>query len=262
MKRAYADIPEGQVHYQAEGSGEPLLLLHQTGISSDEYSKMMPLLGKTYRVIAMDTLGYGKSDKPPEGFQIKDYAQSVINFLKALDISRTSIVGHLTGSAIAVELAATNPDLVDKLILCDCPFYSPEMRESRLKDAKFAPWEAKADGSHLTEHWQYFKSYAPHASPESINTVLVATLEAGPRVHDGHHVLFRYEMEKRLPLLKSPTLLISGTEAPVQERIEAAKSLIPRCRLKIIEGGGDLLPMERTDECVQAMLEFLKNPGV
>ena len=81
-------------------------------------------------------------------------------------------------------------------------------------------------------------------------------------MHDGHYAAFRYEMEKRLPLIKSPTLLIGGTEAPLHDRLEAVRSLIPRCQLVIIEGGGDLLPLERTDECLKAVLEFLKEPGI
>jgi hypothetical protein len=54
-RRAYVDIPEGQVHYQTAGSGEPILLLHQTPQSSDEYAMcLMPILAEKYHVIAMD----------------------------------------------------------------------------------------------------------------------------------------------------------------------------------------------------------------
>ena len=45
MKRGYVDTPEGQVHYRTEGSGEPILLLHKAGLSSDEYTEMLPFLG-------------------------------------------------------------------------------------------------------------------------------------------------------------------------------------------------------------------------
>jgi len=46
MKRGYADTPEGQVHYRTEGNGETLLLLHKAGLSSDEFTEMLPFLGK------------------------------------------------------------------------------------------------------------------------------------------------------------------------------------------------------------------------
>ena len=50
MKRAYADIPEGQIHYRYEGKGEPILLLHAAVGSSDEFKKVIPFLSKTYRL--------------------------------------------------------------------------------------------------------------------------------------------------------------------------------------------------------------------
>ena len=65
MKRAYADIPEGQIFYRFEGSGEPVLLLHAGVTSSGEYIKVIPFLSKNYRVIAPDFLGNGDSDPAP-----------------------------------------------------------------------------------------------------------------------------------------------------------------------------------------------------
>ena len=56
MKRAYVDTVEGQIHYRVGGSGEPLLLLHQRLFSSDEYSKVIPILSGCCRVVAMDAL--------------------------------------------------------------------------------------------------------------------------------------------------------------------------------------------------------------
>jgi pimeloyl-ACP methyl ester carboxylesterase len=52
VKGAYADIPEGRMHYRTEGDGEPLLLLHMSLGSSDEFTRTIPFLSNTYRVIA------------------------------------------------------------------------------------------------------------------------------------------------------------------------------------------------------------------
>ena len=59
MKRYFLDTPYGQIHYVVEGSGDPVILLHQSPRSIDEYAEVMPLLAREYRVTAMDTLGYG-----------------------------------------------------------------------------------------------------------------------------------------------------------------------------------------------------------
>ncbi len=263
MKRAYIDVPEGQVHYQVDGSGEPLLLIHQTALSSDEYAEMIPILARTYRVVAMDTLGYGKSDAPARRYEMPDYAQSVVNFLNALGISRTSIVGHHTGASIAVEIAATYPELVDKLILSGCPYYAPKVRESRLSDPRFYPMVIKDDGLHIMRFWQKYSSlYLHHPSLETVQKAFVDYMMAGTGAEEAHHAVFRYDIEKQLPLIKSPTLLISGTKDAFYERLEATRSLIPRCRIKGIEDGGPLIALAMPEGFAQAIFEFLEEPGV
>ena len=65
MKRAYVDIPEGQVHYRNEGEGEPVILLHMAVASSDEFVRPIHFLSKSYCAIALDFLGAGDSDPAP-----------------------------------------------------------------------------------------------------------------------------------------------------------------------------------------------------
>jgi len=76
MTKGYVDIPEGQVFYRTEGSGEPLLLIHQRPFSSEEYSPMIPILAQSCRVLAIDTLGHGYSDNPPREYEIEAFTQS------------------------------------------------------------------------------------------------------------------------------------------------------------------------------------------
>jgi len=57
MKRAYADIPEGQIHYELKGSGDPVLLLHAATTSSLEYAKVIQFMSRAIAPLAMDFLG-------------------------------------------------------------------------------------------------------------------------------------------------------------------------------------------------------------
>jgi pimeloyl-ACP methyl ester carboxylesterase len=67
MSRCLFDSRLGQVHciVAGESSGVPLLLLHPTPRSIDEYAEVLPLLARVRRVIVMDTPGYGCSDRVP-----------------------------------------------------------------------------------------------------------------------------------------------------------------------------------------------------
>ncbi len=118
IKRAFLDTDDGQILYRIGGEGEPLLLLHMTPRSSDEFREIMPILAQHRQVIAMDLMGLGDSDKPPRIYSVADYAQTVIALWDRLGIKKSSIFGSLTGGYIAGEVAAAYPERVNKLILC------------------------------------------------------------------------------------------------------------------------------------------------
>src|SRR5579859_7717356 len=113
IRRGYADTSRGQVHYaevipQAPASPVPVVLLHQTPRSWDEYREVLPLLGRTRRAIAMDTIGFGAS-APISDHAIETYASVVVEFIQALGLARAALVGHHTGGLIAIETAARAP---------------------------------------------------------------------------------------------------------------------------------------------------------
>jgi pimeloyl-ACP methyl ester carboxylesterase len=261
MKRNYVNTPEGQIHYQSAGSGEAILLLHKTPLSFREYSAVMPILAEKYHVVAMDTMGYGESDAPSHEYGIEEYSRSVANFLDALDIKKTNIVGFLTGSVIAVEVAAAYPHLVDKLILGSCPYNKPEVRQTRLKDPFYQYIDIKEDGSHLLEIWNRYR--LPQTKPESLQLMVLGYLMAEERAEDAHLSVMRYNIEERLPLIKSPTLLVTGGSSDKYHGgLETLAKLIPLNRTRIIEGGGGYMPLEKPQEFAQAILDFLNNPGI
>ena len=205
--------------------------------------------------------GYGKSFRPPRPYEIEDYARCLIGFMDALDIGKATVVGDHTGAAIAVEAAVGHPALLDRLVLSGCPHYTPEERKARLTDPRYATrMEIKEDGSHLLRIWGIPKSLAPHSKPGSWHRVLVDYLVAGVHAIDAWHAVFKYDIERRLPLIKCPTLLISGSEDVFLHRLEASASLIPRCRTKVIEGGGDVIAYQRFKPFAEAIVEFISNP--
>jgi len=264
MKRGYVDTTEGQVHYLTEGSGEPLILLAQVPFSSDSYLEMLPLLAKSYRVIAMDTPGYGNSYVPPEGYRVEDYARSIVYFLAALNIEKTNIFGHHTGASLAAEVAVAYPERVDKLVLSGCPCYAPEARKVHQSDPICRAREIKEDGSHLINWWQTCRAGLPYLEPEAWQRILREYLRAdlGKKAESAHEALYSYDTEQRLPLIKCPTLLIYGTGDSFYNRLEATRKLISRCRIKIIEDSCNVPAWEKPFELSQAITQFLEDPVV
>src|SRR5271169_2351017 len=113
IERSFISVASGRVHLAAAGVGRPILLLHQTPRSWDEYREVLPLLGRHHRAIAMDSMGFGDSDPlPPGTISIESLAVAAHEVLVALGHRRAVVVGHHTGAAIATEIAAAYPDSV------------------------------------------------------------------------------------------------------------------------------------------------------
>jgi len=262
MKKAYADIPEGQVHYQTDGSGENLLLLHQTPLSSDEYADMMPFLAKGCRVIAMDTLGHGSSDNPPREYELEDFARNVISFLDAIGVGKASIVGHHTGAVIAVEVAAAYPERVDKLVLSGLPVIGLAEWQAFLSQPMSRDFPMTEDGQFLTMTWEKYLSLSPGYSPELWFKPFIIALKARTRPYDVHYAVGRYDVKAHLGSIQSPTLLVSGSGDMFIDQLESTRSMIPRCVTRVIEGGDLFVCFEKPQEFAQAILDFMKSPGV
>ena len=255
MERAYVKTPGGQLHYVTAGEGEPLLLLHQTPFSSEEYVKLIPLLAPHFRVFAMDTPGYGMSDAPTRQYEIADYAAAAQAFLRALGIAQAHVFGHHTGASIACEMAAAFPDAMSKVILSGCPVYSAEERVERLN--RYPPFRITEDGSYIIEKWNRYRQTMPQAGPQGWHQFVTATMIAGERGEEAHHAVFRYDSPARLPLIKCPTLLLYGSDDIFRPRLEATLKLVPEARTAIVEGARSLVALEAPGGLAAAILEFL-----
>ena len=112
MRRRYVDVGDRQVHVGIVGPeptgtvARPLVLLHQTPRSIDEFAEVAPLLAADRTVVAVDLPGMGASDPPAGAVSIEAMAAGVIGAVEGLGIERCDLVGHHTGGVVALEVAA------------------------------------------------------------------------------------------------------------------------------------------------------------
>ena len=258
IERGFVTTPKGQIHYAMTGQGKPVLLLHQTPRSWDEYRDVLPIIGEKYWAIAIDTIGFGDSYKPEKKGSIEQYARGVIRFLDAMSIARASIVGHHTGGVIAVEIAASFPERVHKLVLSSTPYVDAEDRERRKTRPPIDEVEFKEDGSHLTELWQRRMPFYPKFRPDLLTRFVIDALKVGDRAEEGHQAVSEYRMEKKVPLIMAPTLVVAGTEDPFSfPRMKPLSNAIKGSRTAAIQGG--MVPMvdQMPEEFAKAVMDFL-----
>jgi UDP-N-acetylmuramoyl-tripeptide--D-alanyl-D-alanine ligase len=97
--------------------GPPIVVLHGWGCSIAAVASIMAIFRQTHRVIALDLPGFGASDPPPTAWSSDEYADLVRAVLARLKVGRASFIGHSFGGKLAIVLAATHPELVDRLVL-------------------------------------------------------------------------------------------------------------------------------------------------
>jgi pimeloyl-ACP methyl ester carboxylesterase len=231
VRRGYADTPFGQLHYAETGSGPAMLLLHQTPRSYDEFREVQPLLATRHRVIAMDMLGFGLSALLEKPQTIEQYAAGAFALLDAQSIDDAVVLGHHTGAAVALEMAASRPERVAALVLSSPPWTGPEYRSSHAGQPSVDAVETDANGNHLAELWRFRQQYYPAGRPDLLERFIRDALAVDPA--EGHRACARYRMEDRVALVTAPVLLIGAGADPfalpnvavLRERLSAARSI-------------------------------------
>jgi pimeloyl-ACP methyl ester carboxylesterase len=261
IERSFVALSRGRVHIAQCGTGRPILLLHQTPRSWDEYREVLPLLGRKYRAIAMDTVGFGDSDALPWGTDsIEAWATVAHELLAKLGCTSAAVGGHHTGAAIAVEMAAMHPERVEALVLSACPFVDAARRATEHNRRIIDEVTAHDDGRHLPELWARRQPFYPKDRRDLLERFMVDALKAGPRAAEGHRVVGRYAMETRLPRVRCPTLVIAPTADPHayphQPKVAAA---IAGARLVEIEGGLVPLPDQMPEAFAAAIDRFFSH---
>ena len=261
IRRAFADLSVGQVHYAECGAPQapPVLLLHQSPRSWTEYREVLPLLGKRYRAIAMDTAGFGDSAAGDGPASIEGWARVAVELLAALGIERADVVGHHTGGVIAVEIAAAFPERVRGLVLSSTPFTDQNFRRARAGRPPIDEVEPSDDGSHLAALWQRRQGFYPAGRPELLEAFVRDALSASGSPEDGHRAVAAYRMEDCIHRVLQPTLILRATEDPFASPHAAElQRELAHARTVDIAGGMVPLPDQLPEAFAAAVLEFLE----
>jgi pimeloyl-ACP methyl ester carboxylesterase len=259
VRRRFCDTRLGQVHVVDAGAGAatPLLLLHQTPRSVDEFADAIPILAATRRVVALDTPGYGCSDRVTGNPGVADYAAAAFESLDALGIERAIVVGHHTGAVIAVEMAASAPERIERVVLSG-PVYTDAAGRERLA-RHFRQWTPASDGAHLQEKWRKFHEWLPR--PELVQRLVVDLFRAGETSEQGHFAVAGYRMEERLPRVRCPALLLYATRDPFASpaQAEPLRRAFRPCREATIEAGV-FAATEAPAAFARAVLDYVDGP--
>jgi pimeloyl-ACP methyl ester carboxylesterase len=114
------EIGDLQVAEGGPRNGSPIVLLHCYTCAIDWWDGMRPALEREHRVIAIDLLGFGGSEKPHSPYDMDSQGLLVKEALRVLEVHHATVVGHSLGGTVATDLAELSPpQLVKRLVIID-----------------------------------------------------------------------------------------------------------------------------------------------
>lgn len=133
-KHGHVEVGAARIYYASYGSGDAVILLHGGLGHADVWGFQLPALA-SYRVIALDSRGHGRSTKTSEPLSYSTMANDVIAVMDKLGVARAAIVGWSDGAIIGIHLAMTQPTRVSRVVAFGANVtkagYRPEFAEGK-----------------------------------------------------------------------------------------------------------------------------------
>ncbi len=267
-----------QVLDQGDPQGSPIVLVHCATCSMEWWDRLAPLLGRDHRVVRIDLLGMGGSDKPGSGYSITDQASAVAEALAKLHVVGATVVGHSLGGSVATALAEQSPSLASRVVIID---QSPEdgfEHESLGEQLSTAPviGEAIARLVQIAPKSlirdEYHQAFAPGFNISSgfdnpdqpVDDLRAMTYTAlKDTVNAEQDYVDQSPLDQRLAALHVPLLVIFGAEDQIydaQAAIARYRQNVPGAQTQLIPGAGHSPNVEKPDLVAPLILAFAKPP--
>lgn len=259
IQKGYVDGPFGQIHFRRLGDGSPLILCHQGMTSSEMFmAAMRPLAARGIMAIAIDTPGYGMSDRPRHSASIEDYASIIGPVMDHFGLNSFSLFGHHTGAYIACHFAHQNPDRVRNVILgAPAVFHDENGAPFREFPPPVLP-DVKRDGSHIMRLWERRLSYTRGRDDLDLaHRYFCTSLMNWDALFDGNMAALDYKIRPALESFKMPTMLLSGEADDQAVFHDMIRDIRPDFRFVTIPDASGYVVDEKTEEWVNHIVDFI-----
>jgi pimeloyl-ACP methyl ester carboxylesterase len=244
------------------GQGPPLVLLHGLFGSARNWGAVQRALASDYRVVALDLRNHGASSHAP-GMAYAAQAEDVAETLAALGIESAVVLGHSMGGKVAMMLALTRPELVERLIVADiAPLPYPPALRATVGAMQAVPLHPGLTRQEADKALRAAVPEAPirsfllqnlrfEATPPAWRIGLIEIAAAMPEIED-----FAPPPGARF---EGPALAMAGALSPYirTEDHAAFRALFPRISFVSIPRAGHWLHAENPKDFLATLTEFL-----
>ena len=262
-----------QVLDEGDPEGTPIVLIHCFTCSMRWWDELAPLLAENHRVVRVDLLGHGGSEKPKGGYGMEEQARGVAEALAELNVEHATVVGHSLGGTIAVALAAQSPELVDGLVDIDqAPDNSygelgfsarlgfvPVIGQALNRLVQIGPSSAVRDQykDHFAPGFNIASGFEnPDQVVDDLRAMTYTSFVKSADAEDGYSS--DKALTERLTELGIPVLVIFGAEDQIYDAESAIDAFrkVPGAQTALIRGAGHSPNVEKPDEVASLILRF------
>ena len=269
-----ASVNGHRIAYLDEGQGPPLILIHGYGGSMWQWEYQQLPLSAHFRVITPDLIGSGLSDKPDLDYRPEELIESIRGLMDELSLTTATLVGNSMGAGVAIGMALTHPQRVDRLVLIDgLPDRVRERLASPLMQravntrvpvwlARLGNWLFPNTGTNavlkeiVSDHTLLTPAVLDRSNRNRQRANLIAPLLS---IRDSLP-LWEQHFATRLNEIHQPTLILWGDKdrlfpPQVGRDLQAA---IPHSTLKIVPASGHIPQWEQPQIVNRHLVEFLQ----
>ncbi len=267
-----------QVLEEGDPAGSPVVLVHCYTCSMSWWDDLGPLIVQDHRVIRVDLLGHGGSEKPGAGYSIEDQASAVAEALAQLGVAGAAVVGHSLGGTVATALAVQSPRLASRVVIID---QAPDDSFEDLSLSERAGhWPLIGPAlNRLAEispdavvRSQYQQAFAPDFSisagfenpdqvVEDLRAMTYTAFDKASEAEDDY--TGEAPLDDRLAELGASLLVIFGSEDQIYDAEEALAEYeaVPGVQTELIDGAGHSPNVEKPEEVATLILAFAAPPS-
>lgn len=264
------DLPSGEVQVIERGprQARPIVLIHCYTCSINWWDRMIPLLEDNHRLIAMDLLGHGGSEKPSSGYTPENQARVVAEVLERLEVSDATVVGHSLGGSVGVALTEQSPRLVERLVIVDMPPDHTYGDLGFIAGLGFQPvigqalWRIKPDFSVRDGLEVAFAPGfdVPDAFVEDVKRMTYTSYDDSPGGTDDF--LDGGSLDQRMKATGKPLMVLMGAEEQIvddpQRALDQYARAVPDAKIHLIADAGHSPNVEKPQLTARLILGFAR----
>jgi len=249
----YFNYTGKNIYYNESGDGEPLLLLHGNTASSKMFDDVISLYEKHFKVIVIDFLGHGKSDRL-ESFPVDLWfyeAMQVIEFIKQSGYGKVNIIGSSGGAIVALNVTMESPESVKRVIA--------DSFEGEIPLGDFV--ESIAEERESSKHEPDTSSFYEHNHGYDWESVVDNDTQA---LYKHYKTIGRF-YHKELSELKVP-ILLTGSKADefipsgfFEKTYGDMLNKIPEATIHLFDNGGHPAMLSNSEKFSELAFDFFTN---